>query len=654
MLSGIFRFNADNSEQVANKSDAVAESATAKQLEEIERQTLLWRTLGQLYSGLRSRFTNSGETIQEAIPHQTLENTDLRINEGQAETKRVKQRFNQVFWLDRMLALQRNVIERTRLEGAIENRQGIIELSEPSNKSLAKLWVEELAQAQQKGQNSVHLTERIQLISIEALTPNKTNPEKIKTWLVGLLDKTTGEQIKMPFTEVTEPITLTPNISQVQNLHIAHNIHYPLIETEYQHNPNRPTLYSNRSSLALTQSQLLEDALIQVAAGNVQNVEEAIRHMQNLAILQDRASVLIRQTEKPYMRNLLESALSATGAALLIKEIRAAKYRPFDRAQRIAREQVMIPLQLPTEQPENKNNVEESDPFALRPIPKIARLTEGPEHKPWFSRTLMAYKERARTKQHSRQAINGFFQAPVVSSADIVKNILQTTEDNSAQGLFHPKIIKAMNQSRSIVIHREHFLGNLPNEQTETNSTIEESKTPANQWRELIKIQNPGINEDLVDEKATATQKLEVTPDDWLNVTSKVSPKLMTTIINDNIQQLKKMGKWRHLPSGVDLLELNKIEAKTELKEILNKLYYEAEMNNRMLALILLTNKAHNRGHYVTIVYQPSQKHWLSLDALNTHLDGVQSVNVFAKKSELIDLLPHIPHIIVPHFLNAV
>ncbi len=398
------------------------------------------------------------------------------------------------------------------------------------------------------------------------------------------------------------------------------------------------------------QSQLLEDALIQIAAGHIQQVDEAIRHMQNLAVLQDRANILIRQSEKPSMRKLLESALIANQNPDLIHEIRAAKYRPFDRAQRIAREQVMLPQQLPMIAPEKKEELE-FDPFAMTPIAKLRRLTEGPEHKPWLSQTLMAYKERARTQQHSRQAINSFFQAPVVSSADIVQNILHTEHNHSHIGLFHPKIIQAMRQSRSIVIHRGNFLG-ISNPMGLTQSHVDQ--TAAEQWRSLITIQNPGMSDDQICKQAETTAKLEITPDDWLSVAAKVSPKLMTSIMNDHIQQLKKLGKWRHLPNAVELLESTVAQNPHELEKTLNRLYNEAEINNRMVTLILLINKPNHHGHYVTIVYQPTQKRWLSLDAINTHLDGVQSVHVFANKSELLDLLLATPNIIVPRFINAV
>lgn len=236
-------------------------------------------------------------------------------------------------------------------------------------------------------------------------------------------------------------------------------------------------------------------------------------------------------------------------------------------------------------------------------------------------------------------AINGFFQAPVITAGDAVKEIINTylspelVNENDVSllpGLFHPEVVKAMREGREVSLSREDFFRAtdvelndlmypmLSDEELRNDYGVEElapinDKNQARvkaQWRSFFNYTHAGADDlaDLIE----SSPRVTIHPETWITTFTGLSLEHLMNITNAKLLKLKKSNvDGRMYPKKVDCLTLSRTQAqRTHELEWLSMAVEELNVNH-----LICMGGGGMTGHYFALV-KDTGGNWLKLDGL--------------------------------------
>lgn len=246
-----------------------------------------------------------------------------------------------------------------------------------------------------------------------------------------------------------------------------------------------------------------------------------------------------------------------------------------------------------------------------------------------------AYKEASKQMQCGVQAINGYFQGPVLSAGALVPqmiadrlNFLEAidTPPEGLCGLAHPLVLQSLKEGKPATISKTDFLGTEPN----TLGVLSE-QSPQSEWQQLINLQNPG--KDWVDDKRELDRidHITVTPEHWLSCQRGLDVEEITRLTNQLLKD--KPAQWSHLPEQVEKIEIDDGENTPKKLGFLLESWLQKHPQAD-LPVMVLQGRQGSGNHFYTIV-PDAHGNWLSLNSDGTERDGLQECSLWAEKGQL-------------------
>ncbi|MCR2745354.1 hypothetical protein [Limnobacter parvus] len=262
----------------------------------------------------------------------------------------------------------------------------------------------------------------------------------------------------------------------------------------------------------------------------------------------------------------------------------------------------------------------------------------------------LAYKEPLEQMQCASQSVNSMLQHHAATASDVAFYLvgrkidgLETYGANLAdqKGLMHPLVVQALRNKQTVTISKADFMGNNPNVICiSTDQTIGES------WQNLVNQSPAAQGKSWVANRTEleSISELEVTAYHWLAAQRGTEMVDLLNLVNDKLQQTDQT----HLPPA--MAQLNMTDHSTHIRQ-LEDLANRAIAQGKDFPIIVRTGADAEAGHYQTIV-PDSKGNWLSLNADQTQLRGVQHCNQWCASGDLFSSLQRMGanNILVPVF----
>ena len=252
-------------------------------------------------------------------------------------------------------------------------------------------------------------------------------------------------------------------------------------------------------------------------------------------------------------------------------------------------------------------------------------------------------------------AINGFYQNEVVRSEHAARLLIDSHLELIAPehlsrlpGLFHPRVVRAMQEGKAVEISRREFFGEFAADgrakgeafelldqlysQGEQWAVTDTDRVEA-QWQSFFSFDYAQGNEF---ERGDPHTRIQITPESWVAVFGGMGLEHLEGLMNQLLAKKgPSNGPWGGYPKKVGTWILAPNRA---LREGQYQALEQALTQHKAKQLICMTDGGLD-AHYFTLI-QDKAGNWLKLDAMDFgQSTGMQRVPVFARRGELANQL---------------
>lgn len=247
--------------------------------------------------------------------------------------------------------------------------------------------------------------------------------------------------------------------------------------------------------------------------------------------------------------------------------------------------------------------------------------------------TLAAYRQPQSDNHCALAAINAFFQADVVNSAQVANQIVrhweevftepgQSLADLSLPGLYIPEVLEALRAGESVRISRAQFCGPSPH-QIPAEYEAMYMDSPAGQWDALCNF--------ALGPTASRPNEILITPELWLSASTGLHIDQLETLINSLLASRNLNDAWANWPGRVERIGLQTPARLANLEEDILHAVAQNKMQGGSEAFQMVCMVP---GHFFAIG-RTAEGDWVKLGSDGTRDWGVQPSPLFAEQGQL-------------------
>lgn len=288
-----------------------------------------------------------------------------------------------------------------------------------------------------------------------------------------------------------------------------------------------------------------------------------------------------------------------------------------------------------------------------------------PSFRPSKSDGTRAYKYIGEQMQCGLQALNSYFQGPVldvnqtaVLYADQAEQVCIEAFNASPRdmrGLLHPKLRQAFRAGQSCAISRADLfptdINNFPNVNgVEVPDGIED------EWKKLFNMTHPHLNYMEHRDFYNATTELVVSPSQWISCFRGMEMDTLLSTINELLASRTLGSGWDHMPNKVEHHQIatHLPSADKERFDLVKRILQTQSVHKALgkdFPMLLLRGQggAGGSNHYFAVT-QNQQGRWLNLNSEGAKSNGIQPCSVFSEEHLLAEALKEhsVTHIVCP------
>lgn len=563
------------------------------------------------------------------------------------------------------------------LENLLEHKQGFALVRSAGSKSQIAPLRKYL-----ETHEGYELSSNSKIVGLRAT--NQRHPDK-PAWLMEIYDRGLGQIIEVPITEIemndTDSDTDLP--SKLTRIKASMDQHLQAIHPAFQDSPVQPAILCPSNPrlaiLATTQEELISrqqrgeirmprgdspavwldyaDEVLGQLTGTTQGfINEESTDFANFYHFH-----LSRQNQENAQlgRSIGASSVTEESSPLKADQIRGYKRHP-------------IWVESSTEQSANAATATSTASQPAPAVPGYVRPLQlddiTPAFRPSKSDDTTAYKYVGEQMQCGLQALNSYFQGPVldvnqtaVLYADRAEQVCTdafNARPEEMRGLLHPKLLQAFRAGQSCTISRADFfptdINNFPNVNgVEVPDGIED------EWKKLFNMTHPHLNYMDNRDFYNATTQLVVSPSQWISCFKGMEMETLLSTINTLLASRTVGSGWDHLPDRVEHHQIathlpSANEERSVLAEriIQSQAFYKALGQDFPMLLLRGQGGAGGSNHYFAVT-QNQQGRWLNLNSEGAKSNGTQPCSVFSEENALAEALKEhsVTHIVCPKLI---
>jgi len=446
----------------------------------------------------------------------------------------------------------------------------------------------------------------------------------------------------VPITEMNVPESNVDQADWLSRAELAFQNHLSSVDLPYQDSVENPLMLSSGCNHLADLHAFYTEASSRIEAGLVCNRQSLAHTLHELApVFVQQNKMDVSRLLQPILQQQLPLGTMDTGARpgmlvnkrhLLIESGAMRLQAPMPNpAHMFNRAPIPRSVSAPTLAPEPATVPVPSRVCAVAESLSPWGLTLENKPPPYRPNHYQAFRQLGKDNHCAVVSVNGFFQAPVMTSTQAVNCILdkylslfqvEGMKDLKFPGLYHPTLIAAMRKGQSVVMHKNEFV-NGKGLLDPADYEVLYMHQPVTQWASVCNYKyGDGPKPD----------KVEITPDLWLSAATGMHLDMLEAIVNEFLRTKGDNPAWAAYPEKVVRIEMNTHAQQSELETRIQKLIDQkakAGLVDKQFPMICMIS-----GHYFAVA-RTEEGAWVKLDSNGTLRTGVQRSILFAKRGEL-------------------